>query len=85
MNSEMRKRAMATRDAHLALLELKKLVDEATRRTHAAELEAIHLAISSTQSSVIRTTLKVVMEHVKSAKFDATLSQVREKLEEAAA
>jgi hypothetical protein len=85
MNSEMRNRAMATRDAHLALLELKKLVDEAARTTHAVELEAIHLAITSTQSSEIRTTLRVVMDHVKSPKFDATLSQVREKLEEAAA
>lgn len=85
MNTDMRKRAMATRDARLALLELKKLVDEAERTTHAAELEAIHLAITSTQSSDIRTTLKVVMDRVKSPKFEETLLEIREKLEEAVA
>ncbi len=30
MNTEMQKRAVAARDAHLALLDLKKVVDEAT-------------------------------------------------------
>ncbi len=47
MNTEMHKRALAARQAHLALLDLKKLVDEATQTTHAAELEAVHLAIRS--------------------------------------
>jgi hypothetical protein len=44
MNTEMQKRALAAREAHLALLNLKKVVDEATQTTHAAELEAVHLA-----------------------------------------
>jgi hypothetical protein len=47
MNTQMQKRALAGREAHLALLDLKKVVDEATQRTHAAELEAVHLAIRS--------------------------------------
>ena len=42
MNTEMQKRALAARDAHMALLELKKMVDEATQTTHAVELEAVH-------------------------------------------
>lgn len=45
MNTELQKRALAARDAHLALLDLKKFVDEAAQTTHAAELEAVHLAI----------------------------------------
>jgi hypothetical protein len=85
MNLEMKKRALATRDAHLALLELKKLVDDAAKTTHAAELEVIHLAITSEQTDDIRTTLRVIVDRVKSPKFEATLSQVREKLQEAAA
>lgn len=44
MNTDMQKRALAARDAHLALQDLKKVVDEATQTTHAAELEAVHLA-----------------------------------------
>jgi hypothetical protein len=47
MNIEMQKRALATREAHLALLDLKKVVDEVTQTTHAAQLEAVHLAIRS--------------------------------------
>ena len=46
MNTDMRTRALSAHDAHLALLKLKKLVDEAT---HAAELEAVYLAVSARQ------------------------------------
>jgi hypothetical protein len=83
MITEMQKRALAARDAHLALLELKKLVDDAARTTHAAEFEAIHLAINPSQSGDIRMTLQVVVDHLKSAHFESTLSLVREKLETA--
>lgn len=78
---ELQKRAVATRDAHLALLDLKRLVDEAAQRTHAAELEAIGLAISRRQQSEMSTTLRVVMEHLRSDGFEAKLTQVKEKLE----
>ena len=50
MNAEMQKRALAARDAHLALLELKKLVEDAAQATHDAEFEAIHLAIDARRS-----------------------------------
>jgi hypothetical protein len=43
----LHKRALAVREAHLALLDLKKVVDEATQTTHAVELDAVHLAIRS--------------------------------------
>jgi hypothetical protein len=46
MNPIIRKRALAARDAQ-ALLDLKKLIDEATRTIHADELEAGHLAINA--------------------------------------
>ena len=38
MNTVMQKKALAAREAHLALLDLKKVVDEATETTHAADL-----------------------------------------------
>lgn len=78
---ELQKRALATRDAHLALLDLKRLVDEAAQRTHAAELEAIGLAISREQQSEISTTLRVVVEHLRSDDFETMLTQAKEKLE----
>jgi hypothetical protein len=44
MNTDMPRRALAARDAHLALIDLRRVVDEAAQTTHAAELEAVHLA-----------------------------------------
>jgi hypothetical protein len=44
MNADMQRRALATHEALLALLELKKVI-EAAQTTHAAELEAIHSTI----------------------------------------
>lgn len=84
MNTEMQKRALAARDAHLALMQLKRLVDDAARDTHAAELEAVHLAVCAHHSGDICTALRVIVDRLKSAEIEATLSQVREKLETAA-
>ena len=84
MTTDMQRRALATRDAHLALPERKKLVDEAAQTTHAAELEAVHLAISPRQVGDIRMTLRVIIDRLKSPIFEAALSHVREKLETAA-
>jgi hypothetical protein len=81
MNTIMRKRALAARDARLALLDLKKLIDEATRTIHAAELEAVHLAISSQTSGDISYSLQDVLERLGSANFEATLERVRESLQ----
>lgn len=77
----MQKRALAARDAHLALLDLKKLVDEAARTTHAAELEAIGVAISCPPHCDICETLRVVVERLRSHNFETTLMQAKEKLE----
>jgi hypothetical protein len=81
MNIEMTKRALAARDAHLALVDLKRIVDEATQSTHAAELEAVHLAFSPRAAGEVSTALRVVMERLGSANLEATLSKVRENLE----
>lgn len=83
MNLEMKKRALAARDAHLALVDLKRVVDEATLTTHAAELEAVHLAISSSSTGDVSSALRIVMERLGSANLEATLSKVRENLETA--
>lgn len=84
MNTDMRMRALAAHDAHVALLELKKLVDDAAQATHAAELEAVYLAVSARQGADIRTTLQVIVDRLRSPNFESTLSQIREKLETAA-
>jgi hypothetical protein len=86
MNStKLQKRALATREAHLALLDLKKFVDEATQTTHTAELEAVSLAISPRQGGDSLATLQVVVERLQSQNFEAALFQAREKLQSAVA
>jgi len=83
MKLETPKQAFATREAHEALIELKKLVDEATRITHEAELESFHVAININRDGAVRRTLQNVIERVKSPDFDRAIFVVRQKLEAA--
>jgi hypothetical protein len=48
----MQKAALVTREAHQALLDLKKLVDNATQKTHAAELETVGQAVGGLQGTM---------------------------------
>ena len=73
MNTEMQKRALAARDAHLALLDLKKVVDEAMQTTHAAELEAVQLAISPRPAGDISSTVRTVLDRLGSRQFEEAL------------
>ena len=77
------KQAFAAREAHEALLDLKKLIDEAIATTHAAELESFCLAVKHDDETSVRRTLELVMERLKSPNFDAVLSVAREKLQTA--
>ena len=83
MNLETPKQAFATREAHEALIELKKLVDEAAKITHQAELESFHAAINRDRDSSVRRSLQDVVERMKSPEFDRAIFVVREKLEAA--
>ena len=78
------KQAFAAREAHEALLELKKMVDEATTTTHRAELESFHIAVYRGENSGVRRALQAVVDRLKSQSFLAALSLAREKLESAA-
>jgi len=81
VNNEMQRKALAARDAHMALLDLKKVVEEAARTTHCAELEAVHLAISSRKTDEISSKLRSVLERLASADFDAALAKARQSLQ----
>jgi hypothetical protein len=83
MNTEMQMRALATRDAHLALLDLKRVVDEAAQSTHAVELEAVHLAISPQPGGDISSPLRDILERLGSPNFEAILSRARQSLQTA--
>jgi len=84
MLGEPPKQAFAAREAHEALLDLKKIIDEATETAHTAELESFHLAAARGEIEDVRSVLQEVANRLKSLSFDDKLAQVREKLETAA-
>jgi hypothetical protein len=81
MDSDMQRRALAARDAHEALLDLKRVVEEAARTTHCVELEAVHLAVSSRRTDDISSKLRTVLERLASADFEAALARARQSLQ----
>ena len=81
MNNEMQRRALAARDAHEALLDLQRVVEEAARTTHCVELEAVHLAVSSRRADDISSKLRSVLERLASADFEAALAKARQSLQ----
>ncbi len=81
MNNEMQRRALAARDAHEALLDLKRVVEEAARTTHCVELEAVHLAVSSRRADDISSKLRSVLERLASADFETALAKARQSLQ----
>jgi hypothetical protein len=83
MLGDMPKQALAAREAHEALRDLKLIVDEATTITHIAELESFREAIHDCERLVVRDTLQKVVRRLKSRNFDAVLSRAREKLDTA--
>ena len=83
MNLQTARQAFAAREAHEALLELKKLVEEAAKITHEAELESFRAAVGRQQNSGVRSTLKNVIERLKSPDFDRAVFAAREKLQTA--
>jgi hypothetical protein len=80
MNADMQRRALAAREAHLALLDLKRVVDEAAQTTHAAELEAVHLAISPRMNGDIASKLRSAVESLGSDAFQDSLTRARHSL-----
>jgi len=81
MKREIPKQAFAAREAHEALLQLKKMVDEAAKTIHAAELESFHVATGAGQSNDVRRDLEKVSNRLRSPAFDALLLEAREKLQ----
>jgi len=82
MNSTHKEKvALATREARLALLEVKTLVDSTAEKIHAAELEAV----GHPQGCDPLKTLRIAAEALQAPNFEAAISQVRSKLETAVA
>ena len=77
--------AIVTREASLALLEFKTLVDSTTEKIRAAEREAVGFAIGQQHCGDTLRALQIVAEALKSPVFEAALSQARSKTDNAVA
>lgn len=80
MNTDMQKRALAAREAHLALLDLKKVVEEAAQNTHRAEMEAVHLAMVAEPGGNLLASVRPVLERLESGDVEASLAKARQNL-----
>jgi hypothetical protein len=84
-SSKMRETALRARDAHLALLELKQLVDNATQKLRSAELEIVGAAIAPSEPHDPTKSLRAVAETLHSPAFEAAISHARTKMSHAVA
>ena len=81
MHSEAHRQAFAARDAYEAMLELKSLIDDAAKRTFAAEVELFRAALTRNEKHGAINCLRQVVGSVQSRDFDGALFVIREKLE----
>jgi hypothetical protein len=82
--TKLQQRALITRDAHTALLNLKNLVDTATEQIRVAERESVGIAIGQHQQGEDPLkTLQTASETFRSPNFEAAVSAVREKMDTA--
>jgi hypothetical protein len=83
MDLATHKQALAAREAHEAVIELKKIVDDAAKLLLTAEIESFRAAVSRNENTNAHKSLEDVIERVKSPAFDRAVFEVREKLETA--
>jgi hypothetical protein len=83
MSHDLQKRAMATRDARLALLDLRRLVDDIACITDDAERAAVGTAIDPHHREDAAADLRAATERLEGPDFTAKLADVRAKLKAA--
>jgi hypothetical protein len=84
-SSKMREAALRARDAHLALLELKQLVDTAATKLRSAEREIVGAAIARSEAHDPIKNLRAIAETLHSPAFEAAISHARTKMSHAVA
>jgi hypothetical protein len=82
-NPKLENVALITRDAHVALTELKELVDRATEKLRTAERETIGVAIGHSQDQDPLRTLQDAADALQSPRFEAAVSLAKEKMQSA--
>jgi hypothetical protein len=85
MKQATHKGALAAREAHSALLELRAMVETAAKKVHAAEFEAARMAIGGREAEPLLTPLQSAADSLRSPSFEAAVAQARDKVEVALA
>jgi len=85
LSSSMCKGALITREAYLALLDLRSLVETAVEEAHKAGLDTVGLTVSPQATSDPMRALRVASETLQSSAFDSALAEARHKIETAMA
>lgn len=85
MNHAAHRRALAAREAHSALMELKDMVESAAKTVHAAEFEAARNALDDSEVASTLTPLQAAAASLRSPSFEAAVAQARDKVEVALA
>lgn len=85
LSSGMCKGALITREAYLALLDLRSLVDAAVEKAHVAGLDTVGLTVSSRSNEHPLNALRVAAQTLQSSIFDSALAGARTKIETAVA
>ena len=79
------KGALITREAYMALLDLRSLVDQAVEKAHTAGLDSAGLTVSLQPCGDPLCALRVASQTLQSETFDNTLAEARTKIETALA
>ena len=82
-NPKLENGALITRDAHVALTELKTLVDRATEKLRTAERETIGVAIGHSHDEDPLRTLQDAADTLQSPSFESAVSLAKEKMQTA--
>jgi hypothetical protein len=82
-NPKLENGALITRDARIALAELKNLVDKAAEKLRTAERETVGVAIGHSQDEDPLRTLQDAANALQSPNFEAAVSLAKEKMQTA--
>jgi hypothetical protein len=82
-NPKLENGALITRDAHVALTELKNLVDKAAEKLRVAERQTVGVAIGHSHNEGPLRTLRDAADALQSPKFEAAVSLAKEKMQTA--
>jgi len=85
LSSGMCKGALITREAYLALLDLRSLAETAVEKAHVAGLDTVGLTVTPQSTGDPLRALRVVAETLQSSTFNTALAEARCKIETAVA